>query len=156
MDYVHKFENRTLWGQGKDLTYSLGATTVIMRARPAGFGLQVPWALHRLFSACGIRDASATIEGSRNALNVLQAGIQILHGGVSCVLSTADDSLALPGLDQATAVAAGSRTRRRACGLSARLSSSGVATVWTSASACSSITLQYHASTLQYSASHGD
>lgn len=83
MDYVHKLENRTLWGQGKDLKYKVGATTVIMRARPAGFGLQVPHVLHRVLSACGIRDASATIEGSRNPLNVLNAAIQILHGGVS-------------------------------------------------------------------------
>ncbi|KAL7420976.1 28S ribosomal protein S5, mitochondrial [Cryptotrichosporon argae] len=81
MDHVDKFENRTLWGQGADLTHKLGATTVTLRARPPGFGLQVPHALHRLLSAAGIRDASATIEGSRNPVVVLKCAIQILHGG---------------------------------------------------------------------------
>jgi small subunit ribosomal protein S5 len=83
MDYVNRFENRTVWGQGDDLKAKFGATTVFIRARPPGFGLQVPHILHRVFSACGIRDASATIEGSRNPMNVVQAAIQILHGGVS-------------------------------------------------------------------------
>ncbi|TXT13697.1 hypothetical protein VHUM_01064 [Vanrija humicola] len=83
MDYVPKFENRTLWGQGKDLEYKWRSTKVIMRARPPGFGLQVPHVLHNLFTACGIRDASATIEGSRNPSQVLHAAIQILHGGAN-------------------------------------------------------------------------
>lgn len=83
MDYVPKFENRTVWGQGKDLEYKWRSTKVIMRARPPGFGLQVPRVLHNLFTACGIRDVSATIEGSRNPSQVLHAAIQILHGGVS-------------------------------------------------------------------------
>lgn len=83
MDYVNKYESRTLWGAGQELSSKWGSTTVIMRGRPAGFGLAVPGPLHRLFTACGIRDASATIEGSRNPMQVLKAGIQILHGGVS-------------------------------------------------------------------------
>lgn len=48
-----------------------------------GFGLMVPPALHRVFTSCGIRDASATIEGSRNPVEVVKCAIQILHGGVS-------------------------------------------------------------------------
>lgn len=83
MDYVNRFENRTLWGQGADLTCKFSSTQVTMRARPPGFGLQVPHVLHRLFSAAGIRDASATIEGSRNPVTVMKAALQILHGGVS-------------------------------------------------------------------------
>jgi small subunit ribosomal protein S5 len=43
----------------------------------------VPPSIHRLLTACGIRDASATIEGSRNAVEVIKCAIQILHGGVS-------------------------------------------------------------------------
>jgi small subunit ribosomal protein S5 len=43
----------------------------------------VPPALHRVLTACGIRDASATIEGSRNPVEVVKCAIQILHGGVS-------------------------------------------------------------------------
>jgi ribosomal protein S5 len=51
-----------------------------------GFGLMVPPALHRVFTACGIRDASATIEGSRNPVEVVKCAIQMLHGGVSLLL----------------------------------------------------------------------
>ncbi|KAJ9116604.1 hypothetical protein QFC20_000537 [Naganishia adeliensis] len=83
MDFVDRFEKRTLWGVGKNLQAKWGSTTVIMRGRPAGFGLAVPPALHRIFTACGIRDASATIEGSRNPMNTLKAALQILHGGAA-------------------------------------------------------------------------
>jgi hypothetical protein len=83
MDYVTRYENRTLWGEGKDLTNKWGATKVLMRARPPGHGLMVPSALHRVFTACGIRDASATIEGSRNSVEVVKCAMQMLHGGVS-------------------------------------------------------------------------
>ncbi|RSH94985.1 28S ribosomal protein S5, mitochondrial [Saitozyma podzolica] len=83
MDYVNKYEGRTLWGEGRDLVAKWGATKVIMRARPAGFGLMVPPALHRVLTACGIRDASATIEGSRNPVEVVKCAIQILHGGAN-------------------------------------------------------------------------
>lgn len=83
MDYVTRYENRTLWGEGRDLTNKWGATKVLLRARPPGFGLMVPPALHRVFTACGIRDASATIEGSRNSVEVVKCVMQMLHGGVS-------------------------------------------------------------------------
>lgn len=46
----------------------------------------VPPALHRVFTACGIRDASATIENSRNPVEVVKCAIQMLHGGVSTAL----------------------------------------------------------------------
>lgn len=82
MDAVPRFENRTLYGQGADLRTKWRATTVIMRARPPGFGLQVPHVLHRIFSACGIRDASAQILGSTNKTQVVKAALQIIHGGV--------------------------------------------------------------------------
>ncbi|KAK4689128.1 hypothetical protein P7C73_g978, partial [Tremellales sp. Uapishka_1] len=83
MDYVNRYENRTVWGAGSELKYKWGSTTVILRGRPAGFGLRVPPAIHRLLTACGIRDASATIEGSRNPSEVLKCAIQILHGGAN-------------------------------------------------------------------------
>jgi small subunit ribosomal protein S5 len=86
MDAVPRFENRTLYGQGADLRTKWRATTVIMRARPPGFGLQVPHVLHRIFSACGIRDASAQILGSTNKTQVVKAALQIIHGGVSFIL----------------------------------------------------------------------
>ncbi|WWC72836.1 mitochondrial 37S ribosomal protein uS5m [Kwoniella pini CBS 10737] len=81
MDYVNRYEARTLWGEGKDLTGKWGAAKVHLRARPPGFGLMVPPMIHRLFTACGIKDASAMITGSRNRPDVLKATIQILHGG---------------------------------------------------------------------------
>lgn len=81
MDYVNRFEQRTVWGQGADMVATWKATKVIIRARPPGFGLQVPHIIHRIFTACGIKDASATIEGSRNPQNVIQCTLQILHGG---------------------------------------------------------------------------
>lgn len=43
----------------------------------------VPPMIHRVFTACGIKDASAMIVGSRNRPDVLKATIQVLHGGVS-------------------------------------------------------------------------
>jgi hypothetical protein len=37
MDFVNKYEGRTLWSSsGSDLVSKWGATTVILRARPAG------------------------------------------------------------------------------------------------------------------------
>ncbi|WWC63738.1 mitochondrial 37S ribosomal protein uS5m [Kwoniella dejecticola CBS 10117] len=81
MDYVNRYEARTLWGEGQDLTGKWGAAKVHLRARPPGFGLMVPPMIHRLFTACGIKDASAMITGSRNRPDVLKATIQILHGG---------------------------------------------------------------------------
>lgn len=36
MDYVNKYENRTIWSTGQDMKYKWGSTTVILRARPAG------------------------------------------------------------------------------------------------------------------------
>ncbi len=82
MDRVNRFENRTLWGAGKELSAKWGSTTVVLRGRPAGFGLAVPPALHRVLSACGIKDASGTVKGSRNDMQILKAALQVLHGGV--------------------------------------------------------------------------
>ncbi|WVR08837.1 hypothetical protein IAU60_005895 [Kwoniella sp. DSM 27419] len=81
MDYVNRYEDRTLWGEGKDLQGKWGAAKVHLRARPPGFGLMVPPMIHRIFTACGIKDASAMILGSRNRPDVLKATIQVLHGG---------------------------------------------------------------------------
>lgn len=42
----------------------------------------VPPVVHRVLTAAGIKDCSATIEGSRNPMQVLKATIQLLHSGV--------------------------------------------------------------------------
>ena len=36
MDAVDKYEDRTVWGQGQDLTAKFGSTRVTLRARPPG------------------------------------------------------------------------------------------------------------------------
>jgi hypothetical protein len=36
MDYVDRYEGRTLWGQGADLKGKFGAARVTLRARPPG------------------------------------------------------------------------------------------------------------------------
>ncbi|KAE8543540.1 hypothetical protein D1P53_000255 [Cryptococcus gattii VGV] len=77
MDYVNRYEERTLWGEGKDLRGKWGAAKSFVK----GFGLMVPPMIHRVFTACGIKDASAMIVGSRNRPDVLKATIQVLHGG---------------------------------------------------------------------------
>lgn len=45
----------------------------------------VPPVIHRVLTAAGIKDCSATIEGSRNPMQVLKATIQLLHSGVSSI-----------------------------------------------------------------------
>jgi small subunit ribosomal protein S5 len=45
----------------------------------------VPPIIHRVLTSAGIKDCSATIEGSRNPMQVLKATIQLLHSGVSFV-----------------------------------------------------------------------
>lgn len=59
---------------GNDLYHVLTSLT--------GFGLMVPPVIHRVLTAAGIKDCSATIEGSRNPMQVLKATIQLLHSGV--------------------------------------------------------------------------
>jgi hypothetical protein len=49
----------------------------------AGFGLMVPNSIHPLLTACGIKDASATVDGSREVVSVLKCVLALLHGGVS-------------------------------------------------------------------------
>ncbi|CAD6567178.1 MAG: 28S ribosomal protein S5, mitochondrial [Tremellales sp. Tagirdzhanova-0007] len=83
MDYVNKYENRTVWGQGNELSRKYGSSLVKMRARPPGFGLMAPASLHQVLTACGIRDISATIEGSREKITVIKAALQMLHGGTN-------------------------------------------------------------------------
>lgn len=78
MDYVDRFENRTIW---TDLETKFGATKIIMRPRPLGFGLQCSPILHQVLKAAGIKDISAKIWGSRNSIIVMQAALRMLQGG---------------------------------------------------------------------------
>ncbi|ORX39383.1 hypothetical protein BD324DRAFT_576679 [Kockovaella imperatae] len=83
MDYVDRYENRTLWGSGKELRGKFESSVVHLRARPPGFGLFVPHSVHKVLSMCGIKDASAMIVGSTHLVNVTKCVIQMLHGGAN-------------------------------------------------------------------------
>lgn len=58
-----------------------GATRVVIRPRPAGFGLRVPNVIHPIARAAGFTDLNAAIYGSSNAMNVVKAAMQVLWGG---------------------------------------------------------------------------
>ena len=58
-----------------------GATRVVIRPRPAGFGLRVPNVIHPIARAAGFTDLNAAVYGSSNAMNVVKATLQVLWGG---------------------------------------------------------------------------
>jgi len=78
MDWVERFEKRTIW---TEMRTKLGATEIILRPRPVGFGLRCNPHLHRILRAAGLKDISAKVWGSRNKLNVIKAAFRILHAG---------------------------------------------------------------------------
>jgi len=78
MDYVERFEQRTLW---TDMDTKFGATRVILRPRPLGFGLRCNPNIHQVLKAAGIKDVSAKVWGSRNPLNVIKATFRMLQAG---------------------------------------------------------------------------
>lgn len=78
MDLVERFEQRTLW---TEMDAKLGATRIILRPRPVGFGLAVNPYIHQVFKAAGIKDASAKVWGSRNPYQVIRLLVQMLHPG---------------------------------------------------------------------------
>ncbi|KAF8530106.1 ribosomal protein S5 domain 2-like protein [Hysterangium stoloniferum] len=78
MDYVDRFEGRTLW---TEMETKFGSTRIYMRPRPVGFGLMCAPGIHQIFKAAGVKDASVKIWGSRNKVNVAKAAIRMLHAG---------------------------------------------------------------------------
>ncbi|KAJ7158292.1 hypothetical protein C8R43DRAFT_1064537 [Mycena crocata] len=78
MDWVERFEDRTIW---TEVRTKFGATRVILRPRPVGFGLRCNPYIHRLLNAAGIKDVSAKVWGSRNPVGVLKATLRLLHAG---------------------------------------------------------------------------
>ncbi|SJX62764.1 related to MRPS5-mitochondrial ribosomal protein, small subunit [Sporisorium reilianum f. sp. reilianum] len=79
---IHKGSDgsRTLETQ---LDAKWGASRVVLRPRPAGFGLRVPPVIHAICRSVGITDLSASIYGSTNPINVVKAALQILWGGAA-------------------------------------------------------------------------
>jgi len=78
MDWVERFEKRTIW---TDINTKLGATQIILRPRPVGFGLRCNPNLHQVLKAAGIKDISAKVWGSRNPINVIKAAFRVLQAG---------------------------------------------------------------------------
>jgi small subunit ribosomal protein S5 len=78
MDWVERFEKRTVWTEMKT---KLGATQLIIRPRPVGFGLRCNPFLHQILRAAGFKDISAKVWGSRNRLNVIKAAFRMIHAG---------------------------------------------------------------------------
>lgn len=78
MDYVDRFESRTIW---TEMSSKLGATRIILRPRPVGFGLHCNPNVHQVLKAAGIKDISAKVWGSRNPLNVIKLLFRMLHAG---------------------------------------------------------------------------
>ncbi|KAF8187066.1 hypothetical protein K438DRAFT_1973239 [Mycena galopus ATCC 62051] len=78
LDWVERFEDRTIW---KEVRTKFGATTVILRPRPVGFGLRCNPYIHRLLTAAGITDISAKVWGSRNRMGVMKATLRLLQAG---------------------------------------------------------------------------
>lgn len=58
-----------------------GSSRVVIRPRPAGFGLRVPDVLHPVARAAGFTDLSAAVYGSSNNMNVVKAAMRVLWGG---------------------------------------------------------------------------
>ena len=78
MDYVERFEDRTLW---TEMESKFGSTRVILRPRPVGFGLACNPIIHEVFKVAGIKDASAKVWGSRNPYQVMKAVVRMLLPG---------------------------------------------------------------------------
>ncbi|OSC97769.1 hypothetical protein PYCCODRAFT_1102690 [Trametes coccinea BRFM310] len=78
MDYVERFENRTIWTEMED---KFGSTRIQLRPRPVGFGLATNPIIHEVFKVAGIKDASAKVWGSRNPYHVMKAVVRMLLPG---------------------------------------------------------------------------
>ena len=78
MDYVARFEERTVW---TEMSIKFGSTQVILRPRPVGFGLHCNPYIHQILKAAGIKDCSAKVWGSRNPVNVVMATMKLLQAG---------------------------------------------------------------------------
>ncbi|KAI0763045.1 hypothetical protein BD413DRAFT_584453 [Trametes elegans] len=78
MDYVERFEDRTIWTEMED---KFGATRIVLRPRPVGFGLATNPIIHEVFKVAGIKDASAKVWGSRNPYHVMKAVVRMLLPG---------------------------------------------------------------------------
>ncbi|KAG0146418.1 hypothetical protein CROQUDRAFT_44416 [Cronartium quercuum f. sp. fusiforme G11] len=75
---VNLFEGRTIH---TELRSKFHATEIVMRPRPAGFGLRVNPYLHQVAKAAGISDLSAKVTRSNNPMNVVKLCLMMLQTG---------------------------------------------------------------------------
>ncbi|KAH9815608.1 ribosomal protein S5, N-terminal domain-containing protein, partial [Melampsora americana] len=75
---VQLFEARTIH---TELRSKFHATEIVMRPRPAGFGLRVNPYLHQVAKAAGISDLSAKVTRSNNPMNVIKLSLMMLQSG---------------------------------------------------------------------------
>ncbi|OBZ67477.1 putative 37S ribosomal protein S5, mitochondrial [Grifola frondosa] len=78
LDYVERFEKRTIWSE---METKYGSTRVVLRPRPVGFGLACNPNIHKVLRAAGIKDCSAKVWGSRNPVMVTKAVFRMLMPG---------------------------------------------------------------------------
>lgn len=78
MDRVERFEGRTIFHEAR---MKFGATQVVLRPRPLGFGLRAGHIMHQVCKAAGIKDISGEIYGSKNPQNVIKATCLALWSG---------------------------------------------------------------------------
>ncbi|KAL5116740.1 28S ribosomal protein S5, mitochondrial [Pleosporales sp. CAS-2024a] len=67
---VPRYEGRTTYG---DLEKKVGATKVLLFARPPGFGLRTQHLIFEVARAAGLQDLAAKTPRSRNKMNVIKA-----------------------------------------------------------------------------------
>ncbi|KAK9472333.1 mitochondrial 37S ribosomal protein uS5m [Dipodascopsis tothii] len=76
LQLVPRLENRTVFG---DFTHKFKTIQMEFRSRPAGFGLRVSPIIYELCVCAGIKDLSAKIHSSRNAMNVAKGALEALR-----------------------------------------------------------------------------
>ncbi|TIB69149.1 hypothetical protein E3P77_00660 [Wallemia ichthyophaga] len=97
MDYVDRFQDRTVYGQLKS---KVGASVVELRSRPAGFGLRCNPFVHQVAKAAGIEDLSAKCRRSKNSMQVVKATLKALHGGAQPQLMSKSGIVKVPRLEK--------------------------------------------------------
>ncbi|KAH7886836.1 hypothetical protein F5I97DRAFT_1870660 [Phlebopus sp. FC_14] len=78
LDYVERFENRTVWTETES---KFGSTRIVLRPRPVGFGLRCNPQIHQVLKAAGFKDVSAKVWGSRNPMMVIKTLFRMLLPG---------------------------------------------------------------------------
>lgn len=114
MDYVDRYEGRTIWGQGKEVRGKWVSTNVLMRARPAGMSSSpflrlIPSPLTLIPTSTPLRPVSAPCLQSKARVPLTPAGFGLMvphsvHRVLTCA-GIRDCSAAIHGSSDPVAVA---------------------------------------------------